>query len=287
MRHMGTTPRGPLPPSVYWRRRAFVGLLVLAVVFIGVSWLQDGSDGSSDEAPVAQQAAEDVAPSHTVTAGSTGTEAASRGAEQQQRKQGRKKKRAAAPTQGPTFDPDVLAEPEGRCRAGDIIVRPEVEDAVGGRDVTVGLSLQTLQSEACTWKIAPRRVAVKISGRSGTVWTSQECRDVVPTREIVVRRAIATLVELTWDARESDRGCTDYREWLLPGRYRVQTATLGGEPHRTTFLLAKPEAPTVTPEPTQGTKQTRGKKKQGEKTATQRSQQREGSAGADPQSGSD
>jgi hypothetical protein len=254
---MGTTARGPLPPGVYWRRRAFVGLLVVALVFVGVNLLRGGSDGSSGEAPVAQQAAEEVEPSHTVTAEPTPKATQQSGARKNQRQ------KQAAPSQGPTFDPEVLADPEGTCAAGDITVRPQVEDAVAGRDVTIGLSLQTQQTEACTWQLTPKRVAVKITGKAGTVWSSRECRDAVPRQEVVVRRAIATVVEMTWDARESDRGCTEYREWLLPGKFRVVAATLGGEPGGTGFDLAKPTPETVAPEPKQGEKK-QGEKRQGE-----------------------
>lgn len=265
---MGTTPRGPLPPGVYWRRRAFVGLLVVALVFVGFNLLRGGSDGSSGEAPAAQQAAGEVEASHTMTA-----EPADERTERQGRKN-RKKQRQAQPSQGPTFDPDVLADPEGTCSAADILVRPQVDEAVAGRDVTIGLSLQTQQAEACTWELRPKRLAVTIVGKRGPVWTSQECRDAVPTQEVVVRRAIATVVEMTWDARESEPGCPELTDWLLPGRFRVQAATLGGEPGRTSFELAKPEPRTIAPEPKQS-EQPREEQKQQKKQQGERREQRE------------
>lgn len=269
MRHMGTTPRGPLPPGVYWRRRVFVGLLVVALVFVGVNLLRGGSDGSSDQAPEAQQVAGEVEASHTLTAEPAGQRT------KKQRKKNRKKQQQSLPSQGPTFDPEVLADPEGTCSAGDILVRPQVEEAVAGRDVTIGLSLQTQQAEACTWKLLPKRVAVKIVGKQGPVWISQECRDAVPKQEVVIRRAIATVVEMTWDARESKPGCPELTDWLLPGKFRVQAATLGGEPHRTTFELTKPEPRTIEPKPKQGTKQ------QQENRQQQKKQEQQGQSGND------
>jgi hypothetical protein len=230
--------RGPLPPGVYWRRRVFVGLLALGVVFVSVNLLRSGSDGSSDD-PVAEQAAGEVEASHTVTV---------QPSEQRTQRRG---KGGRAPIQGPTFDPTVLADPEGTCAPADVVAVPTIDEAVAGRPVTIGLSLQTLQADACTWRIAPKRVVVKISGEYGDVWTSQQCRAVVPNREVVVRRALATVVELTWNARESDTGCPEATEWVLPGRYRVAAAALGGEPRVLDFRLERPTAATVTPSPQQ------------------------------------
>lgn len=231
---MPTTTRGSLPPGVYWRRRLFVGLLAVSLVFVIVSWLRGGSDASDDEAPAAEQAGA-VEASQTITVAPTG--------------KGKKGAVTRGAAYGPTADPTLLVAPEGTCSASDVIVRPRVEEAVAGRDVTIGLSLQTRSSEACTWQVSPNAVTVKINGANREIWSTRECSSAVPEQEVVVRRAIATVVEMTWNARESDPGCPSQTDWVMPGTFTVATAALGGEPSRLEFELETPTPETVTQKP--------------------------------------
>ena len=233
--------RGPLPAGVYWRRRVFVLALAASLVFVIANLLGGGSDGDSEDAPVAQQAAGQVEPSGTVTV----SEQPKRG------DKGRKNRAVRGPTQGPTYDPSVLVEPEGNCDPADVRVIPQVETTDAGDPVTVGLSLQTLESEACYWRVGPDKVTLKITDGGTEIWTSRECSDAVPDESVVVRRVVATVVEMTWDGRESDEECSKHREWVRWGDYTVAAAALGGEPSETTFELTKPapETVTVTPDP--------------------------------------
>ncbi|HYG92909.1 MAG TPA: hypothetical protein VD859_04910 [Nocardioides sp.] len=248
---MPTLTRGPLPPGVYWRRRAFALLLAGTLVFVIASWLGGGSDGSSTEAPVARQAAGEPA-SQTVTVGER-----DRGKKQKAGRVGRDREL------GPSFDPSVLADPEGPCNASDIVVTPQVEDAVAGRDVTIGLSLQTLESEACTWRVTPGRVALKISDGEDEIWTSRHCPQALPEEEVVVRRVVATVVEMTWHGRESDEGCPGNTDWVMDGDYTIAAAALGGEPRATEFDLASPTPETIAPG--RGEKDEKDRKSDGEK----------------------
>lgn len=230
--------RGPLPPEVYWRRRFFVITLALTLVFVIGSVLTGGSDGEDDE-PAAQQAA--VAdPTRTVTV--------TPGAGDQPRRKGRRARNGTASPRAPETTP--LAEPDGPCEPADIVLTPVVEDAVAGRDVTIGLSLQTGEADACTWRVSNRSVAVKVVDGTTEVWTNRECPAVMPSEPVVVRSAVATVVEMTWvEARESDTECSNQRDWAMAGDYTVLASAIGGEPAETTFDLASPTARTVTVQP--------------------------------------
>ncbi len=221
--------RGPLPAGVYWRRRFFVGALAVTLVFVIANLLIGGSDGRSDDPPAAQQAAGTVAATETVTVGAE-EDSTDRGT-------GRRADRA-----------EPLPAPEGVCAESDVTVTPRVTDAVAGRDVTIALSLQTVESPACTWHISPDRVTVKISDGGEEVWTTRQCGDVVPDQQVVVRNEVATVVELTWrEARESDDGCPKQTDWAGAGDYTIVAAALGGEPIETEFDLVDPTPETVTP----------------------------------------
>ena len=231
------TTRGPLPPEVYWRRRFFVVALAATLVFLIGSVLSGGGDASSEEAPVARQAAGQASDTITVQP----TAKARRG------KAG--KSQPTGPMVGPTLGQTELAQPEGPCDASDVIVTPQVVDAVAGREVTIGLRLQTTGVAACTWKVSGSSVAVKIQDGTYEVWTSRECPRAVPKESVVVRRAIATVVEMTWNARESAAGCPRGTDWAMPGDFTATAAAYGGEPAETTFEMVLPSAATTTVAP--------------------------------------
>jgi hypothetical protein len=239
---MSSMTRGPLPPGVYWRRRVFVLLLAATVIFLVASLLRGGSDGESDDAPVAQQAGAQVDASETYTVTPKG------GKDRKPRRE-RRRDRQTGPTLGPSYDPNVLVEPEGPCEVTDVAITPRVEEAVRGRDVTIGLSLQSTGSPACTWRLSPSRAVVRISSGGEEVWTSRECPKAIPEQSVIVRDVVATVVELAWDTKESDEGCaTRSAHWLPAGDYTVAAAAIGGEPGQVDFELVDPTPETVTPE---------------------------------------
>lgn len=231
---MPAMTRGPLPAGIYWRRRLFIGLLALSVAFIVATSLGAGSDGSSEEAVARPAGAEPTAtvtmPSDSRAEGEVAGEA-SPTAEQPERKQKRR-----------------LAEPSGACAAGDVVVTPVTERAVAGQPVRLTLSLQTRTTPACHWRVGPQRLAVRISGAGEEVWSTRHCAEGVPAKRLVVRRTVATELTVTWDARESEPGCPEATEWVLPGEYVVSAAALGGEPREQALRLVAPTAQDGAPE---------------------------------------
>lgn len=226
----GRTTRGPLPPDVYWRRRLFVGTVAFSLVFVIAQWLTGGSDGSSDETPAAEQAGAQVSATQTVTAGdATSTAPVTPGAK-------------ATPT---------LAAPEGVCKPADVAVTPSVAGGqAAGAYVTLSLSLQTITSEACTWQVASNSLTVRIAQGKEEIWSTRQCRKAVPSQSVVVRRAVATVVTMTWNARESNQGCTSRTAWVLPGDFTIAAAALGGEPAEAAFSLVRPATRTIEVTPT-------------------------------------
>lgn len=224
---MTSMTRGPLPARVYWVRR----MLVLGTAFAlvaGISHLlSGGSDGSSEPESAAQVAADP-------TPVGTGSPTA--------RRTGKHKK----PGKAKTSQAPVLAAPDGRCEAGDVAVTPEIRAPVAGRDVFIVLSLRTLVSPACTWRVSPRHVTVKIISGQDDIWSSRECPRAIPVRDVVVRRDATTTIGLTWNGRRSDEGCSRLTEWALPGFYHVAAAALAGEPSDLQFELGTPSAAMIT-----------------------------------------
>lgn len=238
---MPSLTRGPLPARVYWRRR--IVLLSLAVLLVvGIArLLGSGSDASSE--PEARQAAAQTTPQSTVQSSPQSSDPST----------------APTPTVTVTAGPGkhgsseapVLAEPDGPCEPTDVVVTPEVKDAVAGpgEGTRIKLQLQTRRSEACTWHVSGRNLSVKITSGHDDIWSSQQCAKLVPDQHVVVRREVPTSVTLLWNNRRSDDGCPRLTTWAMPGWYHVEAAAMGGEPSDSQFELRTPSAPVITRSP--------------------------------------
>lgn len=242
--------RGPLPASVYWRRRAYALLTVCAVVSLVAGVTRSVTGGEDERAQVSLSGAATTAAEPT--AGATGDAPTSPlptdDAADATGRSGAKGKGQDRKGKGAKAEP-ALPEPQGSCLEQDVLVRPEVGSAVAGRPVTVTLRLRTRVAEACTWELSPKTFTWKITSGPDEIWTSRECPRGVPTRELVVRRDTETTTDLVWGGRRSDAECSRLTEWALPGWYHATVAPLAGEPKDTQFELGSPTPATVTASP--------------------------------------
>lgn len=247
---MTSLTRGPLPARVYWTRRLLVLGTVFLLVFGIARVLTSGSDGSSAEEPQAVQAAGDPTDS---TDSPSATEPVEPAEPAKSKKP--KKKTEQAP---------VLAQPDGPCLDSDVAVTPTVENPVAGRTVFMVLELRTTESLACTWRVSPETLIVKITSGDDEIWTSRQCPKAVPTQDVVVRNAVTTKVGIRWSGRRSDFECSRLTQWALPGWYYVAAAALAGEPSDVQFELRRPtrEVITVTTGPDEGDRE-KGRNKSG------------------------
>lgn len=229
--------RGPLPASVYWRRRAIViGVALLLVIGIA-RLLGGGSDASDGSAPGAR-------------GGATLADAARSGLEDAGGPSGSPDRSpdsspSGSPTTGASSRP-TLAAPSGVCRDEDVLVSPQVPRPEAGRQVTIRLVLRTKTAEACTWSPSSRHVTVKITSGADDIWSTRECPKALPGGSVVVRRAVDTAVAVRWNARRSDETCSRFTEYAMPGYYHVAAAALSGEPSDVQFELGTPSPVTIT-----------------------------------------
>jgi hypothetical protein len=228
---MTSLTRGPLPPRVYWRRRALLvvaGVLLVFALARGLSAGSDATSGPDAATPVA------AVPTSTVTVTPSATPI------DPQRAEGKKRKRREP----------VLVAPTGPCADEDIAVTPTVPRPIAGRNVLVVLELRTISAEACTWEASPETLTLKITSGKDDIWSSRQCPRAVPSRSVVVRSAVATKIGVTWSARRSDDECSTLTHWALPGFYHVTAAALAGEPADVQFELEAPARAVITRSPT-------------------------------------
>lgn len=220
-------PRGPLPPRVYWTRRAVVLAVSFLLVFGIARVLGDGSDGKSSAGDTARQASGDQVTTQPRTTPPT---------------------TPATPARPPGKKKRVLAQPDGPCDPADITVEALVEREANDGQIRIPLAL-TGKEPACTWNASSKSIVIKIISGDDRIWSSQQCPSLA-ARDVVVRSAVATQVLLIWNGRRSDTDCTsDAAGFALPGSYHVIAAALGGEPTDVQFLLTRPPDQVVTKTP--------------------------------------
>lgn len=233
--------RRRLPARVYWFRRVMV-LSVAAALVVGIASLL----GSSSDEPVADVSAAPVGsdtrpgpPVATATPGAAGEQVAASPSTTAE-KRGKKGKRKKEP----------LPEPTGPCDETDVVVAPAISGAAhAGSPVTIRLEVTSKESEACTWQVSSRTVAVKLVSGSDRIWTSQDCPRAVPNVEVVARQKVPGVAELRWHGQRSDSDCSRTTPWALAGWYHAQAAAFGAEPASVQFELLPAVAPTITPTP--------------------------------------
>jgi hypothetical protein len=216
-------PNGPLPASVYWRRRAVAaGASVLAVVVL--AWIIGNVVGTADDQPV--QDADDLAAPSSPPAPS-GPEADSSTSEVPSTTA------SSTPAPTPPAAPSTTAPPGPPKTCPDSVMRVEARVGagryrVGGRPL-LRLVVVNGGKVACVRDVSRKlRELLIFSGDGRTrLWSSNDCyrppgeeRRLLPPGEPMV-------FELTWAGRTSAPGCPVRRTTVPAGSYRV-IGKLGG-----------------------------------------------------------
>lgn len=244
--------RGPLPASVYWRRRAIVLLVAFTLVF-GIGRLLGLGSDASDGAPAAGDGGAAALAGTTPSPTSADAATPDGAADGTGRGKNGKKGKTASPT-------PELAEPVGNCRDEDISVTPTIEKAEAGRDITFTLDLRTLETPACTWAVSSKHLTLKVTSGDDDIWSTLDCPRAITPQSVVVRQAVSSQIEVVWGGRRSDARCSRVTDYAMPGFYHLDVAALGGEPTDVQFELVRPAAavitrtaePTPSPSPTKG-----------------------------------
>lgn len=216
-------PSGPLPPRVYWTRR--VGLLIAVAVIISLVWWMFSKVGGAAGEPAATSRT--VTP--TTSAPSTSAEPS---AEATVHKPRQGKPKEAEPSRAPRTRP---AEPTGACDPADVDMEIEVSDASAGESNRADLLLTTIATPACMLAITPSSLVLRVTSGSEVVWSSDDCPDSLRAKQVVVRQDPATTYRFTWNGRRSTETCREVGTVPQPGGYWVESALIGGEPHRAFF----------------------------------------------------
>lgn len=241
-----TAPKGPLPARVYWFRRA----MLLSVLFVLVFGTTRVVGGSGDPVAGTEKAATVSAP----VAAAIEKNAKKQDATSQGDTKADESKQAPVVEPSPSAEPTPTEKPKpapvGACTNADVVVTPSVKGPRTSLKVTIDLTLRTRTAQACTFDVSSRSVVVKVDSgpreRPDDIWTSAQCREAIPTRQVTVYKDFDTVVPVVWSGRRSNEGCTTGTTWAKRGWYHANAATYGGEPTAKQFELTRLAPVTVT-----------------------------------------
>lgn len=183
-------PVGPLPPAVYWRRRAgAVAVVVLLLVLLTRC-------GGDEPEQLAQEA-----PAAPVPSASPST---------------------APPTPLPTPLPST-PPPVADCT--DAVLRVSATPGrarypVGTRPV-LRLAVRNGGTVPCSRPLGSAAVELLVLSGRDRIWSSDDCQDGGQPGPVVLRPQELRVITLAWDARRSRPGCAGERAVIEPGTYRV------------------------------------------------------------------
>ncbi|MFD7652775.1 hypothetical protein ACFV4N_02200 [Actinosynnema sp. NPDC059797] len=209
-------PTGPLPPSVYRRRRA-LAVVVAVVAVVGLAWLVAVLFGGSDPTaprPVDQTPSPSAAPVTPVAAPSPGSTP-----------QGTTPQGTTAP--GTTPPPPGPPPP---CEDVQLHVVAELDrpSVAAGEAVGLGIAVSNTGRLPCAKDIGRhvRELVVTTVDGATRLWSSNDCFATGGSEVRVLRPGERFTYGLRWPGTTSEPGCGGHRR-LGPGDYLVVAEVAG------------------------------------------------------------
>ncbi|MFE0376070.1 hypothetical protein ACFW1M_10865 [Streptomyces inhibens] len=256
-------PIGPLPSSIYWRRRA-VALAVVVLLALLVAWaLNWGGDGakSSDEG----KGANGSGPATSITPGPSGT-----GPAISQKPGGRDESDAGGESgsdsgsgggsgssggsggsggggpigQGSGKNAVVAAPSLPNCTSdgAELVLRSVKSSYAPGVQPKFELTVKNSAGAACKVDLGQKAAVLTITDTAGDdpVWASNDCPSgTAPALlKVPAKGSVQRIVE--WDRRASGPQCATPSSAVVPaGKYLIEAKVPGLTTARTSFVLAK------------------------------------------------
>ena len=190
-------PRGPLPPAVYWRRRAItVGGVLIALVILARSC--GGGDGST----LTSSTGGSPSPSPAVTSA----------------------KPIATPSAAPPAPSPTPARAAGQpCRDTDlqVMATANAKEYAAGARPRLSLVVTNLASVSCTRDLGAAARELRVVSGTDRVWSSDDCAPGGAADVVLLEPGRSRSYPVTWSRTRSKPGCAGTRAPAAPGTYRV------------------------------------------------------------------
>jgi hypothetical protein len=192
---------GPLPPAVYWRRRAIVLAVAVVIVFLIV---QSCSGGSGNGGEIDTAATQDPATTPTVTikrpqTGAPPTTAAA--------KPSLVPTSAAAVPPSPTGAPVVPPPDKGTCTDAEVAVTPVpgAAKAPRGQTIVIRLRIKNISTRTCSRDVGASVQELYIKRGANTVWSSDTCAGAKGVDVQSFTPAFEREYSVSWNGRDTTR----------------------------------------------------------------------------------
>ncbi|MEV4129852.1 hypothetical protein [Nocardia sp. NPDC049707] len=210
-------PNGPLPPEIYWRRRALaIGILVVALAL--VIWLVLTVTRGGDSPGTTQAAATSSASATSKPAGTSSPPPPTTG------------ESSAKPSGSTTAAASASQVAAGTCPDQSLAVKVTVEQPTykTGENPVFGIVITNISSTACSRDVGSGLQQVSVTTLDGQrrLWSSTDCYpDGAPDVRTLNRGEQAAFM-VTWSGSTSQPNCAGDRVQVPPGAYAV-VAQLG------------------------------------------------------------
>ncbi|MBF6124738.1 hypothetical protein [Nocardia brasiliensis] len=204
-------PNGPLPPEIYWRRRALaIGALVVALAL--VIWLvltvSRGGDSPGDSKPVA--------------AGSS-TSVPSKAADPSTPKPSGSAESSAPPS---TSAAPASNEPAaGQCPDQSLAIKISVDQPTYrvGEQPNFRMVITNISSTQCQRDMNSAQIQASVLSLDGQrrFWTSSDCSPVDESNARNLKPGEQALFTVRWSGTTSQQGCVGERVPVPAGAYQV------------------------------------------------------------------
>jgi hypothetical protein len=211
-------PTGPLPPSVYWRRRALAGAVCVLAVLLLV-WIIGGLVGAADDQPVrATSGSQSLAgrppsspPPSTRPADASSTTSASPSP-------------APATSKTPPVPLPLRPCPDKVIK---VTAKPGARSYRVGSHPLLRLTIHNAGEVPCIRDVSRRLRELVITTANGgkRLWSSNDCYAPADADRRTLLPGRPLSFSLNWAGRTSSPGCPVKRTTVEPGRYRL-TASL-------------------------------------------------------------
>ena len=228
------TTVGPLPPTVYWRRRAVViGVVLLAVILLFVSC--GGEDDGPNRGTGASQAPTPAPASSTPEEEPSFSEADPNGGpalpdpedlRSQQPQPNTGTDPSAAPPGTTGNNANVTAPADGSCADAELAVTPVPASSAAKRGVpvTIRLKIKNTSARTCTRDLGAGAQELYLDQGARKYWSSDTCsadRSANPTR---MQPGAEYEFAVTWNGRQSSKCAAALAAGPAPppGRYELR-----------------------------------------------------------------
>lgn len=208
---------GPLPPAVYWRRRAIVLTIVLSVIFVFVYACSNGPGDRKEAAqgqPLPARSGPTASGSASASPGASGSPATG----------------SASPGRRSASPPGAApaGQPTGQtCTDQEMQVTPGVQpvDAPRGGTVQLTIKIKNIGKRTCKRDVGADQQEIRIiqGGGSAKVWSSDDCNPRRGSNLQPFDPGLERSFSVTWNGRTSSKCDGNRAMGPLPptGEYEV------------------------------------------------------------------